>query len=908
MKFDFKLFFKNNWQHFAVIGLFLLITFIYFSPAFQGYTLKQSDIQNYVGMSREMKEYREQADSEWIGWTNSMFGGMPTNQIAPDVRGNKTYWLRDVYTLGLPKITVAFIAAMISMYILLISFKLKPFISAIGSIAYALTSYMIIVIKVGHTSKSYAMAFIPLVIAGFYILYRKNWKLGLLISILGMTMELNVNHIQITYYMAMILIFLGIVELYRAIKDKKIKQFAIRTGMLSGAYLIAIITNFALLFGTLDYAKYSTRGKSELTITPDDKAEDKTSGLDRSYIVDWSYGIQETWSLIVPDAKGGNTALLGNEKEVMKDVDPKFKGGNFPVGNNNKYWGNQSYVEGPVYIGVIIVFLFVLGMVYVKDKLKWGILGVVLLGMLLSWGENFSDLTNFFIDYVPLYNKFRAVSMTLVILEFSLPFLALLFIRDLYKKPDDIKNNPKGFYITTGAFALIFLAFLAMPGSLLDFTSKAEAERTATMIKKMTDPQDQDYGQIPQAQKDGIINELNESTAELVRVRKGIFRADVGRSMIFFLLAAGLLYIFIFRNVRNEIVVIGGLGLLITIDLFTVDLRYLDNEKKGKQYENWTKKINLEYPFLPEAAEQAILQEEIKQNPKLGEAIQQEETEINSFVKENDLKGSEVDKYRFYRYFRTLNKLTHFRVQDYASGFNSGRSSYFHKTIGGYHGAKLKKYQEVWSFYFSPDSKYRNPYTGQKILNMLNTKYIVGVPQGQNQRVAQPNPGAFGNAWLVQNINYVSSADEEILALGDSTWNPKTTAIVNEKYKEAVNGNQFSGNGNVSLESYHPENMVYSFNSQDDQFVVFSEVYYPENWTAYVDGNEVEIVNVNYILRGVHVPSGKHEIKMVYKNVKIEGYNKISLAGSILFYLASAGLIFLLIKDRIKKESDTEKA
>lgn len=908
MKFDFKSFFKNNWQHFAVLALFVLMTIVYFGPAFNGKTLAQPDIQNYMGMSREIVDFNE-TTGEHIGWTNSMFGGMPTTQIAPDVHGNYSYWLRDVLTFGLPKITVAFFLAMVCMYILLLTFKLRPFISAIGSLAYALTSYMIIIIKVGHTSKSYAMALIPLVIAGFYILYRRNWKLGILVSILAMTLELNSNHVQITYYVAIILVFLGIVELYNSIKNKTTVVFLKRTGMLAGAYLVAVLVNFSLLFGTLDYTKYSTRGASELTITADDNSDEKTSGLDRSYITDWSYGIQESWTFLIPDAKGGNTALLGNEKEIMKDVDAKFKGGNFPVGQNNKYWGDQSYVEGPVYIGVIVVFLFILGMVYVKDKMKWGVLAAVVLGLFLSWGGNFPGLTNFFIDNVPLYNKFRAVSMTLVILEFCLPFLALLFIKELYEKPDEIKKNPKGFYIVSGAFGFVFLLFLATPTSVLDFTSKAEGERQENFLKQVNDPANPTFAQMPQQQKDAIIKEFSDSQAELVVVRTGMFKSDLGRSFIFFLLAGGLIYLFLFKNMRNQLLVFGGLGALITIDLFTVDKRYLDNSKmegNKKEYKSWVTKINLEYPFYPEPSEQIILQAERSQNPELDKAIVNEDVAIQSFAKENELKGAEVDKYKYYRYFRVLNNMTHFRVHDYASGFNSGRSSYFYKTIGGYHGAKLKKYQEIWDFYFSPDSKYINGYTGQNVLNMLNTKYIVGIPQGQGERVAQPNPGALGNAWLVKNIEFAPTADAEILELGDSLWDPKTTAIANEKYKAAIGKNNFSGQGLISLESYHPTNMVYKFNSQEDQFVVFSEIFYPENWTLLIDGKESEIVNVNYILRGVKVPSGEHEIQMKYHSPKTDTYNSYSTFGSILFYLICAGLIFLLIKEMKKPTEKLE--
>jgi hypothetical protein len=900
MKFDFKLFFKNNWQHFAVLGLFIAITIIYFSPAFSGYTLKQTDIQNYVGMSRETKEFKD-VSGEHIGWTNSMFGGMPTAQISAKTDGNWTVWLSNIFSLGMPYITFAFIISMVTMYILLQTFKIKPFISAIGSIAYALTSYLIIVIKVGHSSKSFAMAYIPLVIAGFYILYRRNWKLGIIVSMIGMTLEIAVNHVQITYYLAIILLFIGIVELINAVKTKTVPDFAKKTGMLVGTYLVAVIVNFALLFGTLDYTKYSTRGQSELTISAKDDASDKTSGLDRSYIIDWSYGIQETWSIIIPDAKGGNTARLGNEKEIMKEVDAKFKGGNFPVGQNNKYWGDQSYVEGPVYIGVIVVFLFVLGMVYVKDKLKWGILAAVVLGMFLSWGGNFPGLTNFFIDNVPLYNKFRAVSMTLVILEFCLPFLAILFIKEMYEKPDEIKNNPKGFYIVSGVFGFIFLLFLASPTSILDFTSKAEGERQATFLKQVNDPANPTFSQMPQQQKDAIVKEFSDSQAELVNIRTGMFRSDLGRSFIFFLLAGGLIYLFVFRNVRSQLVVIGGLGALITIDLFSVDKRYLDNSKmegNKKEYKSWTKKINLQYPFAPEQSEQIILQAETSQNPELAEALQNEEQSVQSFVKENELKGAEVNNYRFYRFFRVLNKMTHFRVHDYASGFNSGRSSYFYKTIGGYHGAKLKKYQEVWDFYFNPESKYLNQYTGQKVLDMLNTKYIIGIPQGQGQRVAQPNPETLGNAWLIQNIKYVPSADAEVLALGDSLWNPKATAIANEKFKGTLGENNYSGQGLVSLESYHPTNMVYKFNSQEDQFIVFSEIYYPENWKLTIDGQESEIINVNYILRGAKIPAGEHEIVMTYHNPKTNQYNNISKVGSGIFYVVLAGMIFLLVKDR----------
>lgn len=901
MKFDFKLFFKNNWQHFAVIALFIAVTLIYFSPAFNGYTLRQSDIQNYKAMSVETTDFMENS-GEHLGWTNSMFSGMPTEQIAADVSGNKTKWVHSVYSLGLPPVTRAFFIAMLSMYILLQTFRLKTFISAIGSLAYGLTSYLIIVIKVGHTSKSFAMAYVPLVIAGFYILYRRNWKLGIIVSMVAMTLQLAVNHIQITYYMGIILVFLGIVELANAIKNKTLPEFGKRTAMIAGAYIIALVTNFALLFGTLDYTKYSTRGQSELTISPKEDDNDKTSGLDRSYITSWSYGVQETWSILIPEAKGGHTSSLASDKELMKDVDTKFKSGtNFPVQNNNRYWGDQSYVEGPVYIGVIIVFLFVLGMVYVKDKMKWGILAAVVLGMALSWGSNFSGLTDFFIDNVPLYNKFRAVSMTLVILEFSLPFLAMLFLKELYEKPDEIKNNPKGFYIVSGVFALIFIAFAASPTSFLDFNSKREIEMQENFVKRVNDPNDEQFSQFPQEQKTMILNQFNESQAELVNIRVGIFRSDLGRSFIFFLLAGGLLYLFIFKNVRQQLVVFGGLGALIFVDLFMVDKRYLDNSKvegNSKVYKSWMTLEELNYPFVPEQAEQTILQAEASVNPDLAQALEAEKPKITEQTKALDLKGNAQVTYQFYRFFRVLNRMTHFRVHDYSSGFNSGRSTFYHKTIGGYHGAKLKKYQEVWDFYFDPESKYKSGPTQQKVLAMLNAKYFI--QNTQNGRVANQNNFALGNAWFVTDVKYVDTPDDEILALGDSLWDPRKTAIVKNQYKDAVGGDKFSGQGLISLESYHPTNMVYKFNSQEEQLVVLSEIFYPENWTLKIDGQETEIVNVNYLLRGVKVPAGEHEIQMSYSNPKTKPYNNYSMIGSSLFYLVIAAMLFLMWKDSQK--------
>ncbi len=810
---------KNALCIIAAIIAFAVITLVYFSPVLEGKRIKQHDIEMHLGMSQEINQYRE-ATGEQTLWTNAPFGGMPAWNISVTPKGNLTEPIYQALRIRLPQSLGSVFICMLGFFVLLLALDCGFWISFIGAIAYGFTSYLFIVIGAGHNAKAMAMAYMAPVIAGVLLAYKGKYLWGCLLTAFAMAFEVRTNHLQITYYLALIIVILVIAELISDIKNKKLGHFFKASIGLVEAAIIGVLTCSTTLYGNYEFGKETTRGKPVLTRNEDNQ----TKGLDRDYITQWSYGKGETWSLLIPNAKGGASAYIGRQNPALKKADRQFKDS---IAQSNAYWGDQPGTSGPVYVGAIVVFLFVLGALTVKGKLKWALLTATLLSILLSWGKNFMAFTNFFLDYIPGYDKFRAVSMTLVIAEVCMPLLGFLGLAEIAKSPESFKQNIKKLYIAFGITAGICLLFFLAPKVFFNFLSQGEAEQFATMMKG----------------KDGAL--YASFAAQLEDVRVAIFRKDALRSLLFIILAAIPIFLYGKGKLKGYIA-FPILAVLVIVDMFPIDKRYLNNDK-------FVSKQKYDKPFTASAADQYILED------------------------------------------NTLD----FRVADITKDmFNDASTCYFHKSLGGYCGAKLRRYQDVITQYLNGElNQLRGAQSApallqtlaqQKVLNMMNTKYVIYNPN------AQPfeNPFAMGNAWAVNNIRWVDTPNEEIDAIGDTDL--EHTAIINKEFEQQVGSYQLTDSvrGQIALTDYLPNKLSYSFKASEDQLVIFSEIWTERGWKMYVDGQEQPLLRANYLLRAALIPSGEHEIVMEYAPKAYSTGNAVSFASSLIMIL---GLIVALI-------------
>ncbi len=819
--------FKKLIPFLVAFAVFLGITVVYFSPVFEGKSLKQHDIAMFKGMSKEIVDFRAKTGEEPL-WTNSMFGGMPAWQISVKYAGNLTRYVDKALQLGLPSPTGYVFLYFLGFFVLLLVMGVDVWLSIVGAVAFALSSYFFIILGAGHTSKAHAIGYMAPVMAGIIWTFRGKYLKGAALTALALSLEIKAGHLQITYYLLILILVYGIYVLIENIRNKQMAHFFKATGILLVIAALAIAANITSLWGTWEYGKYTMRGKPELT----KEKEIKSGGLDRDYITAWSYGIGETWSLMIPDVKGGASGYLDDHDAAMQKAEPVYKK---YIARQNAYWGDQPGTSGPVYVGAILVFLFVLGMFVLDDHLKWALLAATILAILLSWGKNFMGFTNFFIDYVPAYNKFRAVSMILVIVELTIPLLAILTLDKLIKQPDLLLRRKKAFYTALGLTAGISLLFYLFPTAFFSFFSQMEVQQFG-MMKKSNDP----------AQIAAFMNSLEN-------VRIAIFRQDAMRSFFFIFLAAILIFLFAARKI-NKTWLLLGLGLLILVDMSGVDHRYL-NEK------------NYEYSRI---AKQPF-----------------QETMADRFI------------------FR--DKQPDFRVLDLTKNvFNDASTSYFHFSIGGYHGAKLQRYQDLIEAYLAPEiadlrkilseksspEEVENGLKAQKVLNMLNTKYYIYNPK------AQPilNPFAFGNAWMVNDLKWVNNADEEIAALADEDL--QSVAVVDKRFAGQIKPGKFplDASAKVSMISYAPNHLVYDFDAKVRQLVVFSEIYYPKGWEAFVDGKSMPYFRANYVLRAMVVPAGKHRIEFKFEPRAWRVGETISLITSGLLLIFVLALLVVEVK------------
>jgi len=822
---------KNILSIIAAIIAFAAITLVYFSPVLQGKLVKQHDIEMHKGMAQEIDNYRNVTGEQTL-WTNAPFGGMPAWNISVQQKGNLTLPFYKALRIGLPQSLSSVFISMLGFFVLLLVLDCGFWISFIGAIAYGFTSYLFIVIGAGHNAKAMAMAYMAPVIAGVLLTYKGKYLWGCILTAFALAFEIRTGHIQITYYLLLIIVILIIAELISDLKNKQLGHFLKASLGLVVAAILGILTCSTTLYGNYEFGKETTRGKPVLTRNE----ANQTKGLDRDYITQWSYGKGETWSLLIPNAKGGASAYIGKKNPALEKADRQFRDS---IAQSSAYWGDQPGTSGPVYVSAIVVFLFVLGALTVKGKLKWALLIATLLSILLSWGKNFMGFTNFFLDYVPFYDKFRAVSMTLVIAEVTMPLLGFLGLTEIAKSPESFKQNLKKFYIALGITAGICLLFYLAPKAFFSFLSQNEAEQFAAMSKG----------------KDGALY-ANFAT-QLEDVRVAIFRKDTLRSLLFIILAAVPIFLYGKGKLKGQIA-FPILAVLVLIDMFPIDKRYLNNN-------NFLPKQRVKNPYTESVADKAILSD---------------------------------------------NSLD-FRVMDLTKDmFNDASTCYFHKSLGGYSGAKLRRYQDIITQYLGGElNQLRGTKSIQemmqvmaqlKVANMLNTKYVIYNPE------AQPisNPFAFGNAWIANDIKWVDTPNDEIDAIANTDL--QHTAILSKEFAQQVGNYRLTDSilPQIVLTEYQPNKLTYRFSGVStsstaaDYLVVFSEIWTSKGWKMYIDGQEQPLLRANYLLRAALVPSGEHEIMMEYAPKAYKTGNTVTFASSLIMILGLIGAILFTIKKK----------
>ena len=794
--------FKQIIPHIVSLSLFVVVALMYFNPVLNGKKISQSDITQHIGMAKEVNDFRK-ATSEEPYWAESAFSGMPTYPIG-------TYFPNDYITSldrfirFLPRPADYLFLYFLSFYILLLAFKVDWKIAIVGSLAFGFSTYLIIIFGAGHNSKAHAIAYMPLVLAGIVFIFKKRYLLGFIVTSIATALEIKANHPQMTYYLLFAILILGVVELIDAIQKNKTKQFVTQSSIIIVAMLLAVGVNSSRLLATKEYADVSTRGKTALTINPDGTKKEVTTGLSKEYITQFSYGKAETFNLFVPRYMGGGTVESLDEKSNTYQYVSSIAGSKQADGFTKQvytYWGDQLIVEAPAYIGAVMLFLFFLGVFILKGKYKYWLVASSVFAILMSWGKNFQFLANFFIDYVPLYNKFRAVSSFQVIAELCIPLLGFLAVREFFFSKIEKKQKQialkKALYSSVGLIVVGLLYALAF--------STFEGIRDATY-----------------SEYEGLLDAVKAD-------RLSMLYSDSFRSIVLIGVGFVVLWLFLKQQLKYTTSII-AFAVLILFDLVQVNLRYVNGD-------DFKEARAIDKPFKASTADLQILKDK-----------------------------------------------SHYRVANFSTDpFQDGRTSYFHKSIGGYHAAKMGRYQDLIEFQLSKQN--------MQVYNMLNTKYFI-IPGDNGEVIAQQNPDANGNAWFVKNINYVQTADQEIRALDSSQT--KNTAIVNENniYKKINFSLAVDSLAYIKLTEYSLNSLTYETSSKFDEFSVFSEIYYKNGWRSYIDGELQPYTNVNYILRGMEIPKGEHIIKFKFEPSVIKTGSIISLISYALMVLIPVSWFF----------------
>ncbi len=791
---------KAFFTHFFTITFFVVVALAYFHPVLQGKVILQSDIIQYTGMAKEQNDFRQEYEEEPY-WTNAAFGGMPTYQLGANYPHNYVKKLDRVLRF-LPRPADYLFLYFLGFYILLCCMKVDFRLSVLGALAFGFSTYLIIILGVGHNAKAHAIAYLPMILGGILLSFRGKYFWGFVLTALAMALEINANHYQMTYYFMLLVLVLGLAMFIDAIRKRTVFNFLKSVGVLLLAVALGVTTNATSLLATKEYADWSTRGVSELTVNPDGSPKEATTGLSRDYITEYSYGLAESLNLFVPRLFGGsNNEDLGTKSKAYAYLTeqgvPRTQALEFASGLP-LYWGSQPIVAGPAYVGAILIFLFILALFLVKGRSKWWLLGGVLLSLLLSWGKNFGLLTDFMIDYFPLYSKFRAVSSIQVVLELCIPILGVLGLSALMggdrTGAEKLRALKFSFFITAGLGVVIFLI-----KGMFEFNGLNDA-----LYQRY-------FG--------------DEVLAMIKRDREAVYINDTLRSLVYVLLAATVLWLFLKGTLKKNLSIL-LLGGLICMDLVGVALRYVDED-------DFVSKRTMNQPFQPSMADRQI----------------QNDTSV-------------------------------YRVYDTGEGLNGARTSYFHKSIGGYHAAKPAVIQDLFDFHI-----YKN---NRQILNMLNVKYVIQQNE-EGQRFASVNPEALGNAWFIELLLPVESANEEILSL--DSLDLRREAVFDRSDFPLINRFRFEvdSTARANLTSYRPNHLTYETRNDHSGVLVFSELYYPHGWNVYIDGEKTSFFRVNYGLRALRVPEGQHRIVFAFEPEVIETGSKISLASSVLLGLIVLG-------------------
>ena len=798
--------FKQIIPHIVSLSLFVVVALMYFNPVLKGKKISQSDITQHIGMAKEVNDFRKVTGEEPY-WAESAFSGMPTYPIG-------TYFPNDYITSldrlirFLPRPADYLFLYFFSFYILLLAFKVDWKIAIVGSLAFGFSTYLIIIFGAGHNSKAHAIAYMPLVLAGIVFIFKKRYLLGFIVTSIATALEIKANHPQMTYYLLFAILILGIVELIEAIQKNKIKQFITQSSIIIVAMLLAVGVNSSRLLATKEYADVSTRGKTALTINPDGTKKEVTTGLSKEYITQFSYGKAETFNLFVPRYMGGGTVESLDKRSNTYQYVSSIAGSKQADGFTKQvytYWGDQLIVEAPAYIGAVMLFLFFLGVFILKGKYKYWLVASSVFAILMSWGKNFQFLTDFFIDYIPLYNKFRAVSSFQVIAELCIPLLGFLAVREFFFSKTDKEQKQialkKALYSSVGLIVIGLLYALSF--------STFDGIRDASY-----------------SEYEGLLDAVKAD-------RLSMLYSDSFRSILLIGVGFVVLWLFLKQQLKYTTSII-AFAVLILFDLVQVNLRYVnaDDFKEARA---------IDKPFKASTADLQILKDK-----------------------------------------------SHYRVANFSTDpFQDGRTSYFHKSIGGYHAAKVGRYQDLIEFQLSKQN--------MQVYNMLNVKYFI-LPGDDGEEVAQQNPDANGNAWFVKNIKYVKTADQEIRAL-DSTLT-KSTVVVNENnIRKKINFSpELDSLAYIKLTEYSLNSLTYDTSSNKDEFAVFSEIYYKHGWNAYLDGVKQPHTNVNYILRGMEIPKGEHIIKFKFEPSVIKSGSIISLISYALMLLIPLSCFFYFKK------------
>lgn len=905
-----KIDFKKLLPHAVAVLTFFLLAAIYFAPMFKGYVLRQSDVKQFKGMAKEIVDYRVQNDQDPL-WSNSMFGGMPAYQVSMEQKGNflvyvdrtlKLYYFNVQGPIGLLFIS------MLGFYIFALCLRINPWLGIVGAIAFGFSTINVLFIEGGHMTKVNAIAYMAPALGGMLLAFRGKWLLGSAVFALFLGLNVTANHLQMTYYLLFLVGIVGVGEIVRLIIEKNWNLLTRSVGALAFAGIIGLLPTTVNLLTTMEYSEFTTRGTTDLTIKPARPTNvQEKEGLNKNYILEYNFGPRELLSLIAPAAKGEYAQQLMNDEAAMESADPTYAQ---QIGQMNRYWGGQSFSGGAFYFGVVMLAFFALGMVFLKDSLKWPFLVLfVMCGLLAS--NDPGGLNDIFINKVPMYNKFRDSKMILAILQVIVPTLGILFLDRFFKRENIWGDEKKWMYVSGGIVAIVGLLYF-MPSLSGDFITADETKMFAEYSKNAGPDQ---------------VSMINGVKQGLIEVRQSIYQADMGRSILLVLLGLGI-FIFASRSKTSNYILIGVIGLLVTYDNMSVCKRYLNNEEEGGLYESYETREEASTPVMPSVSDISILKQEAGKINGFDSKVSSLKEKMKSSIYYNDLEDEEM--LGVIASFGVLNLNTDYRVLSFNNPFAETTTSYFHKSLGGYHGAKLKRYQQLVDFYVMDEMDAVNkeinrakndklryyatqfPITDStakaifdtikvtelaladtfRVLNMLNTRYVIA----DRNVDAVKNTRAYGNAWFVKKIIPAKNSDEEMLAI--KKLNALEECVVQtNKFKLNKTAFKVDTNATVKMVSYGTNELRYQANSKTEMPLIFSEIYYPEGWNCYVNNKLVPHFCANYVLRGIILPSGKSDIVWKFEPKSYTTGTTLASVGSILVLLLVFGAGFMTLRD-----------